>query len=788
MTKLINICNKFFNSFLFSSFFQRLIAIALAFVLLIAGGQISLAQTTNQVTISGTFIVNWGDSRANTGTEVLSITDKVGKTTNLNIDPKVLDAAGGSADLNRKTVTITGKPAVVTQVGTDPALRVDSVVIDGKNPANFQRQVVSGSKPYLNILCQFPDQDVNTTFPQYASQYNISHFNGLMSANYPGMSHYWNEASYGLVNLNGTSALGPFNLPYPRVHYVPNGGSADLDALFDDCTHIVDNFVDYHNYFGINMAFNAELDGYAWGGGRYATLDGVSKPWPATWEPPWSWANQTVYAHEMGHSFGLPHSKFNGGNPPYNNYWDVMSYTWDCSRLTDPTYGCLGQQTNMYHKDFLGWIPANQKFTYTGTAPQTITLEQSDLPVTGNYKMASIPYGPNNGYSYVIEARRRVGYDTKLMTNAVIIHQNDGGRKEWSWVQGTDGAAGAEWLPGETFTDAANNISIRVEAATASGFQITINPAPPNMPTNLVANSSGENQITLNWADVAGESGYKIERSTDNTNWSQIGTTGANVTTYTDTNLTIGTPYYYRVWAYNITGDSAHAGPVNATTSLYAPGGLYALATSATQINLSWTDVSQVNDSYVVERATSQAGPFGTSFTINNPTANTYTDTTVPAVPSGTTYYYRVKATKAGGLNSAFSSVVRATPGNVLVVSVPTDDGTGATANTLSWAFNQATLLANSNAIINITVVGVLTVNGNLPPVPAGVTISGGCGGSGPTVTIRGSSNLTGLRFNTGNYSLFGLKIQGFVNPQIGPINQSAIPKYVTKCVVIKNQ
>ncbi len=783
MIKFINSCSKFFSSFMFSSLYQRLLAIALAFVVLLGGGEIALAQTTNQTTISGTFIVNWGDSRSGSGTEVLSITDKAGKTTTLNIDPKVLDIAGGSGDLNRKTVTITGKPAVVTQVGTDPDLRVDSIVIDGKNPNNFQRQVVSGSKPFINILCRYPNRA-----DQSSSKYNQSYFNGLMSANYPGMSHYWNEASYGLVNLNGTSVVGPFTLPQNQAYYVKADGNADLGKLFNDCTNVADSSVDFRNYFGVNMAFNynLELDGsphYAWGGSWCKTLDNVNKCWAATWEPPFGWTAQTIYAHEMGHSFGLRHSKFNGPSSPYNNYWDVMSYTWDCSRLTDPTYGCLGQQTNMYHKDILGWIPANQKFTYSGSAPQTITLEQSDLPVTGNYKMAKIPFG-SSGYFYVVEARRRVGYDTKLMVNSVIIHEIEPSRSpEPAWVQGSNGGAGAELLPGQTFTNATNNIKVKVEAATASGFQITINPAPPSMPTNLMANSSGETQITLNWADVAGENGYKIERSPDNTNWTQIGTTGANVPTYTDANLTTSSPYYYRVWAYNIEGDSAHSSPVNASALLYAPGGLYAIGTTATNVNMTWTDVSQVNDSYVVERSTSPNSGFASITTIANATANSYSDNTGVA---GTTYYYRVKATKAGGLHSAFSSVAMATPGNVLTVKIGTDSGNINTVDTLSWALSQATLPANSNAIINFTVAQV-TVTGTLPDVPAGVTISGGCGGSGPTVTINGNGG-TGLRFNTGNYSLFGLKIQGFVNPQIGPINQSAIPKYITKCVVIKNQ
>jgi len=48
--------------------------------------------------------------------------------------------------------------------------------------------------------------------------------------------------------------------------------------------------------------------------------------------------------------------------------------------------------------------------------------------------------------------------------------------------------------------------------------------------------------------------------------WAQIGTTGADVTAYTDTSLALGTTYYYRVRAYNASGDSAYSNVVAATT------------------------------------------------------------------------------------------------------------------------------------------------------------------------------------------------------------------------------
>ena len=62
----------------------------------------------------------------------------------------------------------------------------------------------------------------------------------------------------------------------------------------------------------------------------------------------------------------------------------------------------------------------------------------------------------------------------------------------------------------------------------------------------------------LVWTDTPNnETGFKVERSTDNVNFSQIGTKGANVTSYTDLNSGTGT-FYYKVRAYNVVGNSGY--------------------------------------------------------------------------------------------------------------------------------------------------------------------------------------------------------------------------------------
>jgi hypothetical protein len=87
-------------------------------------------------------------------------------------------------------------------------------------------------------------------------------------------------------------------------------------------------------------------------------------------------------------------------------------------------------------------------------------------------------------------------------------------------------------------------------------------PPPPPPPTNLkVTAVPGEPQkLLLTWDDVAGETGYKIQRrrAPDLDNWYiDIQTLTANTVSYIDTGLPNANTYYYRVIAFNGSGNSS---------------------------------------------------------------------------------------------------------------------------------------------------------------------------------------------------------------------------------------
>ena len=97
---------------------------------------------------------------------------------------------------------------------------------------------------------------------------------------------------------------------------------------------------------------------------------------------------------------------------------------------------------------------------------------------------------------------------------------------------------------------------------------VALPPLPPAAPGGLVATAISSKQIDLVWSDNStNENSFLIERSLNNVNFSEITTTGANVTSFSDTGLNSATTYYYRVRASNAGGVSPYSNVAQATTA-----------------------------------------------------------------------------------------------------------------------------------------------------------------------------------------------------------------------------
>jgi titin len=192
----------------------------------------------------------------------------------------------------------------------------------------------------------------------------------------------------------------------------------------------------------------------------------------------------------------------------------------------------------------------------------------------------------------------------------------------------------------------------------ATGDYFTIVKGIPNAPSGLTATAISSTQINLAWTDnSSNETGFRLERSTDGTNFVEITTTAPGATSYPNTGLNPGITYYYRVRASNANGFSNYSNTASATTPgggsvPAAPSGLTNTAVSSSQINLAWTDNSSNEDGFKIERSSdgtsfSQVGTVGVN-------VRTFSST---GLQRNRRYWHRVRAYNAVG-NSAYSNTV----------------------------------------------------------------------------------------------------------------------------------
>jgi hypothetical protein len=185
--------------------------------------------------------------------------------------------------------------------------------------------------------------------------------------------------------------------------------------------------------------------------------------------------------------------------------------------------------------------------------------------------------------------------------------------------------------------------------------EVAVLAAPTGLTAGLLA---GPARVNLTWTDnAANETGFVIQRSLDGVVFSQVGTAPARnntgSTSFADTTVAVGNAYVYRVAAVNtaVAGQSAWSNLATVTVSLpSAPTSVTATRGpnqgGSRSVALTWTDTSNNESGFVVQRAANAA--FTTGVASTNVAANA-TGTTITGLSRNTNYYFRVWSTNALG-------------------------------------------------------------------------------------------------------------------------------------------
>jgi uncharacterized protein (TIGR02145 family) len=198
----------------------------------------------------------------------------------------------------------------------------------------------------------------------------------------------------------------------------------------------------------------------------------------------------------------------------------------------------------------------------------------------------------------------------------------------------------------------------------------------PINPTNLTGNSTVSAQIVLTWTDNStNETGFKIERKTAQTNYTLIGNSNADVTTYTDNTVLNNIPYTYRVYAYNNVGNSLTYSNEFSITSIGIPVLTTLPITSVSYTsavsggNISDNGGANVTTRGIVWDTNPNPNISLSTKTVNGNGNGTFNSNMSSLTPS-TNYYVRAYATNSKGVgygeNISFTTTVLYSNGNGL--------------------------------------------------------------------------------------------------------------------------
>ena len=264
-------------------------------------------------------------------------------------------------------------------------------------------------------------------------------------------------------------------------------------------------------------------------------------------------------------------------------------------------------------------------------------------------------------------------------------------------------------------------------------LKLKIFPTPGMLypPRELTA-SATHGSVTLTWqAPITGTpTGYKVYKN----NTALTTVTGL---TYTDTAVTDGTTYSYKVTALYGSDESDPTATVTATPNMYAPTNLVATGGDSV-VMLTWTAAAgrEAEEAFSLcskDRAISSYRIYRDGAALTTVTGTSYSDTNVT---NGTTYNYYVTTLYSNPAGeSAASNTASATPNIVTEVIIGT--GTGSNGTSTACPVNQYYRSLHGQAVYTAAELNAAGVVGPINITKIGFNITGLPSQAMPNFVVR---------------------------------------------------
>jgi hypothetical protein len=246
----------------------------------------------------------------------------------------------------------------------------------------------------------------------------------------------------------------------------------------------------------------------------------------------------------------------------------TLTYTWtivsEPAGATAPTFSANG--TNAAKNATATFHQAGIYTFQVAIRDASGLTMTSSVGVTVNQTFTSIGVSPASCTLMVGNIQQFTGITLDQFGQAMATQPS---RLSFTWTLGTGsvGILSATGLYQATSSGTAIVIASYTTLSGSAKLTATAQATIPPAPTNLVATAVSKTQINLSWSESSSSNvtGYNVQRSSNGgKSWTQL----AQVTTtsYSDTTVSGGKSYQYRVNAYNSAGSSAWTRSGNVVT------------------------------------------------------------------------------------------------------------------------------------------------------------------------------------------------------------------------------
>jgi M6 family metalloprotease-like protein len=321
------------------------------------------------------------------------------------------------------------------------------------------------------------------TFPGVTPPANITQqsvYDMFFSTTGPSLDGYWRETSYGQTSASGNVF-----------------GWYTLDSSYADCTRMdllrdaaitasANSGVAIQNY---NRIFIVTTDfACGWTGLALGVCTNLNSPngsftastsfLDASWQRSQTEGAETA-AHEAGHNMGLAHAQSRTfGAEPLGPLGAAGTLTEYGDPFSDMASSNSGHYAVPHKAELLNWIASGTNYQVVQSSG-TWTLQPLEVSPAGLVAL-KIQRGTGNNSWIWVEYRQPIGiYESIWAPSGALIHYEDSTTSTHTqlldFTPATSGMYDSALMPGTTWTDPYTNVSITVQAATASSLTVSVN-------------------------------------------------------------------------------------------------------------------------------------------------------------------------------------------------------------------------------------------------------------------------------------------------------------------------